>query len=222
MDVSDEDIESNSSSSSVSTANGNVTDDENLVIILGLPFEINNNKKINDKANYYYNILLNLKWEENETCDIYLQKIISEKCKYFNINNYAEIATNTIITKHIVDIRCNIKENIKSLITGDLNKLKCKIDLLKMIKTHKTQIASLNRTFIQRDINPHISHAEQYYKYVMRAFGNQTKITDKNNFTLYSIKIEIELESEIEQSKILNYEWQCQMYEEIMLYYENN
>ena len=55
MDVSDEDIESNSSSSSVSTANGNVTDDENLVIILGLPFEINNNKKINDKANYYYN-----------------------------------------------------------------------------------------------------------------------------------------------------------------------
>jgi hypothetical protein len=57
----------------------------------------------------------------------------------------------------------------------------------------------------QKDINPHISHAEQYYKYVMRAFGNQTKIIDKNHYTRYSIKIGIELEIELEQSKMLKY-----------------
>jgi hypothetical protein len=87
-----------SSRSTKNMSNDSVDDDENLVIMLGLPFEINNNNKIIAKVNYFYNILLNLQWEKTDTCDDYLHKIKSENYKYFNIN---DIATNSIITKQI-------------------------------------------------------------------------------------------------------------------------
>jgi hypothetical protein len=75
-----------------------------------------------------------------------------------------------------------------------------------MMKMHKIQIESLNRTFSQKDINPHISHAEQCYRYVMKLLGHNWTNADKNHFTRYSIKIEIELESEMEQRKLIKYE----------------
>ena len=52
--------------------------------------------------------------------------------------------------------------------------------------------------------------------------GHNWTNTDKSYFTKYSIKIEIDQESEMEQRKLIKYEWQCQMYEEIMIYYEHN
>lgn len=41
----------------------------------------------------------------------------------------------------------------------------------------------LNREFTQKDINPHISHAEQYYRYVMKLLGHNWTNADKNHFT---------------------------------------
>jgi hypothetical protein len=222
MDESDESYNTSISMSTTNMSNDSVDDNENLVIMLGLPFEINNNKKINHKANYFYNILLDLQWEKTDTCEDYLQKIKAESCKYFNINNYHEIALNMIITKQILDIRINIKEHINRLLTGNLNRQKSKIHLLKMVKTHKIQIDSLNRAFTQKDINPHISHSEQYYRYVMKLLDHKSPNVDKHQVTKYSIKIEIELESELHHRNLIKYEWQCQMYDELVTYYEHN
>ena len=42
--------------------------------------------------------------------------------------------------------------------------IKCKNDLLKMVKMHIIQIESLNRALTQKDVNPHITNAQQYYR----------------------------------------------------------
>ena len=49
-------------------------------------------------------------WGKNMTFEDYSNEIISYKNKYFNIQNYAELALNQLNLKQIMDLRIKTKE----------------------------------------------------------------------------------------------------------------
>ena len=77
-----------------------------------------------------------------------------------------------IVRKQRLDIRPKIREQTMVLMTENINTHKIKIDLQSMIKAHKKELRAFNANFNHREINPHISHAEQYNRYLMNKIGN--------------------------------------------------
>ena len=67
-------------------------------------------------------------------------------------------------------------------------------------------------------------HAEQYYKYIIRFLNNYNKSQsiDQAQLIRYSIKIDIDLNIEKSSLEELNFNWKCNTYDEINLYFEHN
>ncbi len=156
---------------------------------------------------FFSEALLNLDWDKESTVDNYLTKINSYNCEYFNINTYNEVAHSTINIKQRLDIRPKIKEQI---------------DLQSMFKAHKKELHAFNANLNHKEINPHITHAEQYKRYLMNKIGNHNYTLDKSTKCRYAIKNQIEIEDEVESRKLIKYEWQCILQEEIDIYYEHH
>jgi hypothetical protein len=148
---------------------------------------------------FFSEALLNLDWDKESTVDNYLTKINSYNCEYFNINTYNEVAHSTINIKQRLDIRPKIKEQI---------------DLQSMFKAHKKELHAFNANINHKEINPHITHAEQYNRYL--------DTLDKSTKSRYAIKKQIEIEDELESRKLIKYEWQFILQEEIDIYYEHH
>jgi hypothetical protein len=113
-----------------------MTDDDTK---LDLPFETTDDINIIQTVNYYFTKMLNIEWLPCDTFDQYLAKIKRFENKHFDIQNFSEIALNTLITKQIQDLKIKIKEHIMKIDFLFANQWSIRRDLWKMEDIHKNK-----------------------------------------------------------------------------------
>jgi hypothetical protein len=206
---SDSSIQSNDSPSTLSKANQ-----------LELPFCITNNPKVIEKVKYYYDKFSTVIWYKHQTYEDYLYDIKQLENKYFNVKDYSLVALNTLIVKHIMDIKFKMAEHIKTITYFQMNEIKILSEIKKLIEIQGKQIQMFNKYFDQT-YEPALNHADQYYRYISSILKKQNKTIHAYQINRYSIKIEIELEIQQTMVEDLTFDWKCNTYDEINGYYEN-
>jgi hypothetical protein len=92
-----------------------------------------------------------------------------------------------------------------------------------LINIQQNHINEFNKYFDQA-YTPSRTHAEQYYKYIIPFLNNcnKNKSIDQAQLIRYTIKIDIDLDIEEPFLEELNYNWKCNTYVEIIMYFEHN
>ncbi len=81
------------------------------------------------------------------TFEDYLNEIFSFKKKYFNIQNYAELALNQLNLKQIIELKIKTKEHIRNIEYFNHNENQILADLRKMATIHSNQIKLYSNKF---------------------------------------------------------------------------
>jgi hypothetical protein len=200
------------SSSPIITLNNNELD---------LPFFISTDKRTINKTKYYFINLLDITWKTNMTFNDYLNEINTFKNKFFDIKNYNEIALNQLQLKQIMDLRIKNKECMKNLVFLNHNVNKILRDVSQIESSHTNQIVAFNKMFDEyHDINQ--THATKFRTYLIMMYEKLKPITDTNIFMRYAIKLEIDFETEKHRRKGLVFDWKCNTYDSINMYFEGN
>jgi hypothetical protein len=79
--------------------------------------------KVIKTTNHYFSALLKIECTKAETYGNYLEKIKKHENKYFNLRNYKEIALNTLLLKHLIDLKIKLKEHITKIDIINIPKL---------------------------------------------------------------------------------------------------
>ena len=163
--------------------------------------------------------MLKIEWSKSEKYEDYLDKIKLNENKYFDIRNYKYIALNTLLLKQLMDIKIKLKEHITKIEFLFDNQWKKRTDLYNMKKMHKTQLFLYDQFF-----NEHVStsdrlHIDQYIRYLSTLFNQANIVINSSMILRYSIKINIEFETELKRREENLYNWKVDTYEDINTYY---
>ncbi len=189
--------------------------------LLNLPFHITNDLKIIRKTKYYYDNLTSIIWGKNMTFEDYLNEILSFKNKYFNIQNQAEIALNQLNLKQIMDLRMKTKEYIRNIEYFNHNENQILADLSKMATIHSNQITTFNKKFNETE-NIYHTHAEKYHTYIIMIYKQHKSLKNTTLFIRYAMKLEIDFDVELHRREGLVFDWKCNTYDNINMYFKKN
>ncbi len=210
---------SNSSNSSIHEASQlNMSTDDDTKLYL--PFETIDDINIIQTVNYYFTKMLNIEWLPCDTFDQYLAKIKRFENKHFDIQNFSEIALNTLITKQIQDLKIKIKEHIMKIDFLFANQWSIRRDLWKMEEIHKKQTFMYNQFF-----NDHYqydrSQTDQYIRYLTRLFINKNFKLNNTTLLRFATKLNIEFDNEINRREEAYLNWKVDTYENINKYFQD-
>jgi hypothetical protein len=155
------------------------------------------------------------------TFEEYVIEIISFKNKYFNIQNYSEIVLNQLNLKQIMDLRIKTKAHMKNVEFFNHNENQILADLRRMATTHTNQIKTFNNLFNGNE-NTLETHTEKYRSYITMIYNKHKNIKDTTIFIRYAIKLEIDFEVEQHKREGLVFDWKCNTYDNINMYFDNN
>jgi hypothetical protein len=208
--------------------NSNSTENSNMILeltvnsnssTLNLPFEISDDPDIIKTTNTYLASMLKIECSKSEKYEDYLDKIKSNENKYFDIRNYKYIALNTLLLKQLMDIKIKLKEHITKIEFLFDNQWKTRTDLYNVQKMHKTQLFLYDQFFNEHASTSDRLYIDLYIRYLSGLFNQENIVINSSMILRYSIKINIEFETELKRREENLYNWKVDTYEDINTYY---